>query len=148
MFTLTALCLFSVNGFAQTATDKSTSTNIVINRKGAIYTSSGTPLGYISKDQIVRNNKGEKLYFIDDKGNVIDAKGNKLGMAKKNGDYYNNNGQVILQVKDKDAETCEILDPQGHNMGTVHKNYKLHACAAHCFFLQQKKDKEKSATKM
>ncbi|OCX53569.1 hypothetical protein BEL04_04545 [Mucilaginibacter sp. PPCGB 2223] len=30
----------------------------------------GTPLGYISKDQIVRNSKGEKLYFIDDKVNV------------------------------------------------------------------------------
>jgi hypothetical protein len=65
-------------------------------------------------------------------------------MAKKNGDYYNNDEQVVLQLKNADAERCEILDPKGHSWGYVHRNYKFYACAAHCFFLQKAKDKEKT----
>jgi hypothetical protein len=37
---------------------------------------------------------------------------------------------------------CKKLDPKGHNMGSMHKNYKLHACAAHCFLLEQKMNDE------
>ncbi len=47
-------------------------------------------------------------------------------MAKKSGFYFNNGGETILTVKDKNAEECEILDHQSHNLGTTHKNYKLH----------------------
>ncbi|ASU33095.1 DUF3659 domain-containing protein [Mucilaginibacter xinganensis] len=136
------LTAFAANAFAQAGHDTSKANNIVIDAKGGIYNHDGTKLGYITKDDIVKNNKGEKLYFIDRDGNVIDAKGNKLGMAKKNGNYYNNKGQTVLQLKNINDETCAILDPQGHNLGTVHKNYKLHACAAHCYFLEQKKLKD------
>lgn len=114
---------------------------ISINAKGGIHNHGGTSLGYIDKDNIVRNNKGQKLYFIDKTGNVIDANGKKLGMVRKNGSYYNANGENILTLKDLDNEKCAILDPRGHNFGTAHKNYKLHACAAHCYFLQQQKEK-------
>ena len=114
---------------------------IFINAKGGIYNSKGTQLGFIDKADIVRNNQGKKLYFIDHSGNVIDANGKNLGKARKNGDYLNIQGQSVLSVKDQDQGKCAILDPQGHNLGTVHKNYKLHACAAHCFFLEQQKKK-------
>lgn len=69
----------------------------------------------------------------------MDANGRILGRAKKNGSYYNLAGENVLSVKDPQHEKCAILDPMGHNMGTVHQNYKLHACAAHCFFLEQEK---------
>lgn len=131
-------------------TKKDTDKTIVIKAKGGIYDHGGTKLGYIDKANIVRNNQGQKLYFIDKDGNVISADGTKLGKAKKNGDYYNNNGQAVLQVKNVDAERCEILDPVGHSQGYVHRNYKLHACAAHCYWLEQaklKKEKEEKAEK-
>lgn len=113
-------------------------TEIHINKKGEIHDHGGTLLGYISKDNIVRDANNNKVYFIDRDGNVIDAKGNKLGKARKNGFYFNNDGENVLKVKDINAEECEILDPAGHNLGTTHKNYKLHACAAHCFWLKKK----------
>jgi hypothetical protein len=114
------------------------SSKIYINKKGQIHDHGGTMLGYISKDNIVRDTKGNKIYFIDRDGNVIDAKGNKLGKAAKNGNFLNANGETVLKVKDKGAEECEILDPAGHNLGTTHKNYKQHACAAHCLSLKTK----------
>jgi len=133
---LTALLLLTVTTvFAQKAPAKSTLNTISIDKKGGIHDHGGTLLGQIGKDDIVRDNKGKTIYFIDKNGNVIDAKGKKLGMAKKNGFYFNNAGETILTLKDKGAEECEILDPKGHNVGTTHKNYKLHACAAHCLFL-------------
>jgi hypothetical protein len=139
LLTLTALLLLTVTTvFAQKAPTKVTPTTITIDKKGGIHDHGGTLLGQISKDNIVRDNKGKTIYFIDKDGNVIDAKGNKLGKAKKNGSYFNNAGETILTVKDKGAEECEILDPKGHNVGTTHKNYKLHACAAHCLFLKEK----------
>jgi hypothetical protein len=128
-----------VSAWAQAKKD--TTFKIFINAKGGIHDHGGTQLGYIDKENIVRNNKGQKLYFIDRDGNVIDAKGQKLGKAQKNGSYYNINGENILSTKDLDKEKCAILDPQGHNFGTAHKNYKLHACAAHCYFLEQQKKK-------
>jgi len=137
LFLLTMATGVTVNA----QTKKDTTFKIVINAKGGIHDHGGTKLGYIGKDNIVRNNKGQKLYFIDGNGNVIDADGKKLGMAKKNGAYFNINGENVLNTKDLDKEKCAILDPQGHNLGTTHMNYKLHACAAHCFFLEQQKKK-------
>lgn len=133
---LTTLFLSLANGaFAQQ--DR----QVFINAKGGIYNSKGSKLGFIGKDDIVRNAAGQKVYFIDRNGNVIDANGKNLGKAKKNGDYFNLQGATVLSLKDIDQEKCAILDPQGHNFGTVHKNYKLHACAAHCLFLEQEKKK-------
>jgi hypothetical protein len=145
LFILTMTIGVTVSASAQT-TD--TTGKIYINAKGGMYDHGGTKLGFISKDNIVRDNKGQKLYFIDKNGRVIGADGEKLGMAKKNGNYYNNDGEVVLQLKNADAERCEILDPKGHSQGYVHRNYKLHACAAHCYWLEQaklKKEKEEKA---
>lgn len=132
----------ATSSFAQAHKDDNK--EIFIDAKGGIHNHKGTKLGYITKDNIVKNNKGKKLYFIDQNGNVIDANGTKLGMAKKNGDYINIKGETVLTLKDVDKEKCAILDPRGHNFGTAHKNYKLHACAAHCFFLEQEKQKEEA----
>jgi hypothetical protein len=137
---LTVCALFSVNAFAQKAKDTTKYTFISIDGKGGIHNHTGTKLGYISKDNVVKNNRGQTLYSIAKGGTVVDAKGHKLGFAKNNGDYINNAGETVLQLKNTDEEKCEILDPAGHSWGYVHKNYKLHACAAHCFFLQQAKN--------
>jgi hypothetical protein len=137
LFILTITAAVTVNAQVK----KDTTFKIIITDKGWIRDAGGTQLGHIDKDNIVRNNKGQKLYFIDVGGNVIDANGKKLGTAKKNGSYYNINGENVLNTKDLDKEKCAILDPKGHNFGTAHQNYKLHACAAHCYFLEQEKKK-------
>src|SRR5437588_5972949 len=144
LFILTVTTGVTISAWGQTKKD--TDKTIVINAKGGMYDHGGTKLGYIDKNNIVRNNQGQKLYFIDKDGNVISADGTKLGKAKKNGDYYNNDGQV-LQVKNVDADRCEILDPKGHSQGYLHKNYKLHACATHCYWLEQAKLKKEKAEK-
>ncbi|MEJ5962985.1 5-fold beta-flower protein [Pedobacter immunditicola] len=136
---LSVLIIFTVNVYSQTKPDTIKSTPIFINKKGEIHDHGWNKLGFITKDNIVKNNKGKTIYFIDGKGNVIDADGKNLGKARKNGNYYNIKGENVITVKDINAEKCEILDPKGHFLGTVHKNYKLHACAAHCYFLTQQK---------
>lgn len=136
---LTITTTVSMSAFAQSA--KNTHEKIFINAKGGIHNHAGTKLGYIDKNNMVRDNTGKELYFIDKNGNVIGSDGRKLGMAKKNGSYYNVNGENVLNTKDIDKENCAILDPQGHNLGTTHKNYKLHACAAHCYWLTKAKEK-------
>lgn len=135
---ITCITGAAVSAFAQTAPETQ---QITIDAKGGIHNHKGTKIGFIDKNDVVRSNTGKELYFIDSKGNVITANGTKLGMAKKNGAYYDNKGVNVLNTKDVDKEKCAILDPQGHNFGTAHKNYKLHACAAHCLFLAQAKEK-------
>ncbi len=44
----------------------------------------------------------------------------------------------MLNIGKTQEEKCEILDTKGHNIGSVHQNYKLHACAAHCLLLEKK----------
>ncbi len=144
LFILTAFTSLSPQVFSQDKKSKQpAASSIFIDAKGGIHNHPGTKLGYIDKDDIVRNNQGKKLYFIDNDGNVIDASGKKLGKAQKNGNYYNARGENIIMVKDKNESMCQILDPKGHQVGTVHKNYKLHACAAHCFFMTQNQKKPK-----
>lgn len=111
-----------------------------INAKGEVLDDGGTKLGYISKEDMVFDKEGKKLGFIKG-GKVYDAEGNSLGKAKKGGRYYNNDGVLILKTKQL-GDKCEILDPEGHKLGAVHKNYKLHACAAHCFFQEKAMNKE------
>jgi len=139
LLSFAAIIAFAASTFAQHVKDTSKYTFITIDGKGGIHNHAGTKLGYITKDNIVKDNQGQTLYFIDRGGNVVDPKGNKLGKAAKNGNYYNNNGEEVLQVKNGDEAKCAILDPKGHSWGYAHRNYKLHACAAHCFFLEQKK---------
>jgi hypothetical protein len=139
---LTIMIGFSVTAFAQTPAKDG---KIYINAKGGIYNSAGARLGYIDKKNVVKDNSGRELYLIRKDGNVISADGRRLGFAKMDGSFTNNVGQSMVTTKDIDNENCAILDPQGHNMGTTHKNYKLHACAIHCYWLT--KAKEKAALK-
>ncbi|WP_448104483.1 5-fold beta-flower protein [Pedobacter panaciterrae] len=137
MFT-TAL---TIDAVAQKTTGTDQNQKNYINKKGEIHDHGWNKLGFITPDNVVKNAMGKTLYFIDGSGNVIDSKGKRLGKAQKNGNYYNIKGENIITVKDLDEKKCEILDPKGHSLGTTHKNYKLHACAAHCYFLEQQLQK-------
>lgn len=139
ILTLAFISNFNLKVNAQTTKKPSASEKITINKKGEIYDHGWNKLGYITKDNIVKDNEGKTIYFIDNDGNVIDAQGQKLGKAQKNGNFYNLEGENVITLEDKNAEMCKILDPSGHNLGMVHKNYKLHACAAHCLALVRKK---------
>ena len=138
------LMVISLSANAQIKPKSTQDEKIHINKKGEIYDHGWNKLGFITKEDIVKNNEGKTVYFIDGNGNVIDSNGKKMGTAKKNGSYYNIKGENVLNVGKTEGEKCEILDPEGHNMGNVHKNYKLHACAAHCLLMEQKMKDEKS----
>ena len=135
--------IISLSANAQTKSDSSPSEKIHINKKGEIHDHGWNKLGFITKDNIVKDNQGKTIYFIDANGNVIDSNGKKMGMAKKNGSYYNIKGENVVNIGKTQEEKCEILDAKGHNVGSVHKNYKLHACAAHCLLLEKKMNDEK-----
>ncbi|MEQ9217961.1 MAG: DUF3659 domain-containing protein [Cyclobacteriaceae bacterium] len=136
MLFLVGMLLVAQGSFAQ-ASNKN-ERQLHINKSGEVLDNMGTKLGYISKEDIVFNNEGKKLGFIE-RGFVYDADGNKLGKAKKGGRYYNNEGIMVLDTKTI-GDKCEILDPEGHKRGTVHKNYKMHACVTHCFFLEKQQE--------
>lgn len=135
---LVGMLLVAQASFAQ-ASNKN-ERQLHINKSGEVLDNGGIKLGYISKEDIVFNNQGKKLGFIE-RGFVYDAEGNKLGKARKNGRYYNNDGIMVLNTRSI-GEKCEILDSDGHKRGTVHKNYKRHACVTHCFFLEEQKSSE------
>lgn len=143
-FLILFVMVFSGSVNAQTQSNSTQNKKIYINKKGEIHDHGWNKLGFITKEDIVKDSKGKTVYFIDENGNVIDSKGVKLGRAKKNGSYYNIKGENVLNVGKTEGEKCEILDSQGHNMGNLHKNYKLHACAAHCLMLEKKKNNEKA----
>lgn len=138
------LMVISLSVNAQTKSNSTSLGKIHINKKGEIHDHGWNKLGFITKDNIVKDNEGKTIYFIDGNGNVIDSNGKKLGRAKKNGSYYNIKGENVVNIGKTEAEKCEILDPKGHNLGSVHQNYKLHACAAHCLLLEKKMNEEKS----
>lgn len=138
------LMVISLSVNAQTKAKTSSNEEIHINKKGEIYDHGWNKLGFITKEDIVKNNEGKTIYFIDANGNVIDSNGKKMGTAKKNGSYYNIKGENVVNIGKTQEEKCEILDAKGHNVGSVHKNYKLHACAAHCLLLEKKMNDEKS----
>jgi hypothetical protein len=146
LFIVTITTGVAVNALAQTHEDSTP--KLYMNKKGGMTDHGGTKLAYIDKDNIVRNSAGAELYFIDKSGNVFSVDGKKMGVAKKNGSYYNINGVSVLNTKDMDKERCAMLDPQGHNAGTIHNNYKLHACAIHCYWLEQAKLKTEKEQKI
>jgi hypothetical protein len=116
-------------------------------KKGGIYTQTGTQLGTVGKDDIIRNNKGQAMYFIDENGNIANENGEILGKAKKSGSYYKLTGGNVVLTEDKDHAQCALLYPKGHNIGADHNNAKLHNCAAHCAALLKQKaaDAKKNA---
>jgi YHS domain-containing protein len=120
----------SQNLFAQTVDSKGR----VIDAKGDVYIS-GTKLGSITMDSIVKNANGKPMAFLKSGGVLVNSKGKTLGRMGKDGKtYYNANGAVVYKIKDNtDTETCDILDANGKVIGNVHNNYKAMACTLHCF---------------
>ncbi|MBW4890634.1 DUF3659 domain-containing protein [Mucilaginibacter sp. HMF5004] len=114
--------------------------NVTTFKKGGIYAQNGTQLGTVDKDDVIRNAKGQAMYFIDESGNVANEKGEILGKAKKNGSYYKLTGGNVVLTEDKNHVQCAMLDPKGHNVGADHNNVKLHNCAIHCVALIKAKE--------
>jgi hypothetical protein len=131
LLTILTITISSVCAFGQ----KDTTQQITINDKGWILNSAGAKLGYITKSDVVRDNNGKGLYSVDLDGNVVAADGRKLGTANNNGSFVDAKSQPVLETKDINDEQCQILDPKGNILGTVHPGYKLHACAAYCYWL-------------
>lgn len=105
-----------------------------LNASGHVLDSAGLELGWITKEGIVHNAKGEKVAFI--KGSdLLDANGKKLGRIGKNGTYYNNEGAIVFTIEpNSKGERCKIFDPKGKVIATVHESYKNQACAIHCLY--------------
>jgi hypothetical protein len=134
LFMLTLLTItttISVTAFGQ----KGATQQITIDAKGQLLNAAGTKLGYITKSDVVRDNTGKGLYTVDMDGKVMAADGRQLGTVKTNGAFFNTAGQPLLTTKDAGKDKYLIVDATGHNLGTTHKNYKRHACAAQCYWL-------------
>ena len=118
------------NLFAQAVDSKGR----VIDSKGDVYIS-GTKLGSVTMDSIVKNANGKPIAFVKSGGVLVNSKGKTLGKMGKDGKtYYNADGAVVYKVKENtDTETCDILDANGKVIGNVHNNYKAMACTLHCF---------------
>lgn len=105
----------------------------LIDAKGDIYFN-GTKIGNVSKNQFIKDAKGQKVGFIDNQGNLTDGNGKKLGHWGKDGKtYYDANENIMLKVVDNKDETCNVYDAKGKKIGNVHDSYKSVACAIHCF---------------
>lgn len=118
--------------FAQGANYKQPMT---INTSGQVKDASGTAIGLVTKNQIIKDAKGKKIAFMDGQGNLVDSKtGKKMGRMGKDGKtYYDADGELLFTIKDNPDETCDIFDAKGKKIGNVHDSYKGTACALHCF---------------
>jgi len=129
---LSALLLTPAYLFGQTANYKQP---MSINATGQVKDASGTAIGLVTKDQMIKNDKGQKIAFVDGQGNLVDTKtGKKMGHMGKDGKtYMDANGELMFSIKDNPDETCDIFDAKGKKIGNVHDSYKGTACALHCF---------------
>jgi len=145
LFILTISMGITVSALGQTKKDNGL--KIITHAKGGMVSHDGTKFGYLSKDDIVRDNQGQKVYFVDRNRTVFGADGQRLGFAKKDGFYYNINGENVLNTTDAAEVRCTILDPQGNNASIMRRNAKLYNCAIHCYWLEQAKLKQEKAKK-
>jgi len=103
-----------------------------LNGSGQVVDSTGMKLGWITKEGVIYNAKGEKVGAIV-KQDLFDYKGHRLGSADKDGTFKNNEGTVLFYIDaTSKGERCKIFDPQGKVIATVHESYKNQACAVHC----------------
>jgi hypothetical protein len=110
-----------------------------INAKGEFLDAQGIKQGWITKEGIIKNAKGEKVAFIDAQGNLLDAQGKKMGRAAKNGTFYDEGGAAVLTVATSKGEQCEVSDKSGTVVASVHNNYKTQgACVVHCLATKMK----------
>jgi hypothetical protein len=103
-----------------------------VNAKGEVMDENGVKLGWVTKEGLINNAEGKKVAFIDAQGNVVDAQGKKLGRVGKNNTYYNAEGTAVFTVSPAKGEQCQVLDPKGKVIASVHESYKNQACAIHC----------------
>lgn len=104
-----------------------------VNAKGEFLDANGIKQGWITKEGIIMNAKGNKVALVDGQGNVVDANGKKMGRVAKNGTYYSADGAVLLTTSTPKGEQCEVSDKEGKVVASVHNNYKTQgACVVHC----------------
>lgn len=108
---------------------------MTITATGQIKDGTGTTIGLIGKDQIIKDAVGKKMAFVDGQGNLVDARtGKKMGRMGKDGKTYRNaNGELLFTIRDNADDTCDIFDGKGNKIGNVHDSYKGTACGLHCF---------------
>jgi len=106
----------------------------LLNASGKVFNEKGEELGWVTKEGIIQNAKGEKIAFI--KGTeVTDATGKKIGKMEKNGTFYSADGQIVFTIEpNSKGEQCNVYDPNGKVIATVHESYKNQACAIHCLY--------------
>src|SRR5689334_25242732 len=105
-----------------------------LNGSGHVVDSTGTKLGWITKDGTIYNASGDKVGAID-RQELVDYKGHKLGKIEKNGAFYDSDGKLVFTIEaGRKGEKCRVFDPDGKVIATVHESYKNQACAIHCLY--------------
>src|SRR5689334_12323420 len=95
-----------------------------LNSSGHVLDSTGTKLGWITKEGAIFNSKGEKVGAIV-KQELFDSKGHRLGSIGSDGTFKNDQGVMVFYVESRSkGELCKVFDPQGKVIATVHDSYK------------------------
>jgi hypothetical protein len=125
--------LITLSALSLTATIAQNYKAPAIDFSGKIKNESGTSLGAVSKEGIIKNHNGEKIAFINDKGQLVDSSGKVMGKPEKNGNFHNIDGELEFTVKPSTNDQCEVLDKDGKVVLVAHNSYKARAGAiAHC----------------
>ncbi|HSZ25864.1 MAG TPA: hypothetical protein VK766_09110 [Cytophagaceae bacterium] len=115
-----------------------------IDEGGKVTNSNGDHIGWVTKDGVIKDTKGNKVAALDSEGNLVDAAtGKKMGKAEKNGNYSSYGTTTPdkgWKLGDAQNGMCHVKDEKGNVVGQVHENYKAQgACAIHCLTNQPKK---------
>jgi hypothetical protein len=127
----TAMIAFAGNTFAQTGYNYK---HPHITASGEVLDSTGNKLGWITRGGEIYNSAGTKIGKIV-ANKLVNYKGHNLGTIGKDGTFSDEQGVAVLTVDPKSkGEKCQVFDPKGKVIATVHESYKNQACAIHCLY--------------
>jgi hypothetical protein len=110
-----------------------------LNGSGKIVDSTGISIGWIAKDGVIFNAKGEKVGAIEQQ-KLVDYKGHRLGAIADDGTFTDHEGKMVFYIDPASkGERCKVFDPNGKVVATVHESYKTQACAIHCLSVKMPK---------
>jgi hypothetical protein len=128
--------IFTVMVSIQTTNAQNYKQQFKVNEKGEVSEGTGTKLGSIDSEGVIRNGDGEvvgKTEKSNDGTRLVNPKGQKMGNMQ-NGNFRNNKGDIIYTISGPDKDgMCKITDKSGKEIGVIHENYKEQGmCAIHC----------------
>ncbi len=90
-------------------------------------------IGFITKDSLIQNSKGQKIGFLKNDGTLVDEQGNLIGRPGKNAiTYYHYEGTTGFVLKETPNGDCMVSDSTGKEIAMIPKVSSKMACAMIC----------------